>query len=129
PEASKGGERQRLGKYVVSKPVGALPLSALGSPHLDELLHNAESAASINKLRSVLHTVFAKAKKAGKWVGENPVASTERRKVAKRMYATLRAEEVPLLLAEIPDDWKSLFAAAVWTGMRRGGLLARRQAG
>src|SRR6266478_6777672 len=88
PEASRSGERQRLGKYVVSKPVGAVPLAALGSPHLDELLHNAESAgasaASVNKLRSVLHTVFSKAKKAGRWVGENPVASTERRKVARR---------------------------------------------
>src|SRR2546426_5026064 len=89
PEASRSGERQRLGKYVVSKPVGAVPLAALGSPHLDELLHNAESAgasaASVNKLRSVLHTVFSKAKKAGRWVGENPVASTERRKVARRI--------------------------------------------
>src|SRR3989441_3162576 len=70
PEASRSGERQRLGKYVVSKPVGAVPLAALGSPHLDELLHNAESAgasaASVNKLRSVLHTVFSKAKKAGR---------------------------------------------------------------
>ena len=35
-------------------------------------------------------------------MGENPVASTERRKVARRIYATLRAEEVPLLLAEVP---------------------------
>src|SRR2546426_11140189 len=89
PEASRSGERQRLGKYVVSKSVGVLPLAALGSPHLDELLHNAESAgasaASVNKLRSVLHTVFSKAKKAGRWVGENPVASTERRKVARRI--------------------------------------------
>src|SRR5437763_696492 len=131
PEASRSGERQRLGKYVVSKPVGALPLAALGSPHLDELLHNAESAgasaASVNKLRSVLHTVFSKAKKAGRWVGENPVASTERRKVARRIYATLRAEEVPLLLAEVPADWRPLFAAALWTGMRRGELFALRK--
>ena len=131
PEASRSGERQRLGKYVVSKPVGALPLAALGSPHLDELLHNAESAgasaASVNKLRSVLHTVFSKAKKAGRWVGENPVASTERRKVARRIYATLRAEEVPPLLAELPAEWRSLFAAALWTGMRRGELFALRK--
>src|SRR5438874_1331584 len=131
PEASRSGERQRLGKYVVSKPVGTLPLAALGSPHLDELLHNAESAgasaASVNKLRSVLHTVFSKAKKAGRWVGENPVASTERRKVARRIYATLRAEEVPLLLAEGPAEWRSRFAAALWTGMRRGELFALRK--
>src|SRR5207248_2195839 len=72
-------------------------------------------------------TVFSKAKKAGKWVGENPVASTERRKVAKRIYATLRAEEVPLLLAEVPAEWRPLFAAALWTGMRRGELFALRK--
>ena len=131
PEASRSGERQRLGKHVLSTAIGALPLSAIGSPHVDELLHSVEgagaSAASVNKLRSVLHTVFSKAKKAGKWVGENPVASTERRKVAKRFYATLRAEEVPLLLAEVPIDWRPILAAALWTGMRRGELFALRK--
>src|SRR5207253_5480564 len=131
PEASRSGERQRLGKHVLTTAVGALPLSAIGSPHLDELLHAVESAgasaASVNKLRSVLHTVFSKAKKAGRWVGENPAASTERRKVARRIYATLRAEEVPLLLAEVPAEWRPLFAAALWTGMRRGELFALRK--
>ena len=131
PDASRSGEQQRLRKHVLSAAIGALPLSAIGSPQLDELLHTVEagraSAASVNKLRSVLHTVFSKAKKAAKWVGENPVASTERRKVAKRVYATLRAEEVPLLLAEVPADWCPLFAAALWTGMRRGELFALRK--
>src|SRR5437764_13771745 len=51
PEASRS-ERQRLGKHVLSTPVGALPLSAIGSPHLDDLLHAVESAgasaASVN---------------------------------------------------------------------------------
>ncbi len=130
PEASKSGEWQCLGKHVLSTAAGSLPLAALGSPHLDELLHTAEragaSAASVNKLRSVLHTVFARAKKAGRWVGENPVASTERRKVARRIHATLRAEEVPLLLAQVPEKWLALFGAALWTGMRRGELFALR---
>src|SRR5438309_9583867 len=85
PDASRSGEQQRLRKHVLSAAIGALPLSTIGSPQLDELLHMVESAgasaASVNKLRSVLHTVFSKAKKAGRWVGENPVASTERRKV------------------------------------------------
>src|SRR6266481_1956891 len=131
PDASRSGEQQRLRKHVLSAAIGALPLSAIGSPQLDELLHTVEaggaSAASVNKLRSALHTVFSKAKKAGKWVGENPVASTERRKVAKRAYATLRGEEVPLLLAEVPPEWRPLFAAALWTGMRRGELFALRK--
>src|SRR5438270_516234 len=131
PEASKSGEQHRLRKHVLSAAVGALPLSAVGSPEIDELLHTVEAAgisgASVNKLRSVLHTVFSKAKKAGRWVGENPAASTERRKVARRIYATLRAEEVPLLLAEVPAEWRSLSAAALWTGMRRGELFALRK--
>ena len=131
PEPSRSCEQLRLGKHVLSTPIGALPLSAIGSPQIDELLHTTESAgvsaASVNKLRSVLHTVFSKAKKAGKWIGENPVASTERRKVPKRVYATLRAEEVPLLLAEVPPEWRPLFAAALWTGMRRGELFALRK--
>src|SRR5882724_3172021 len=131
PDASRSGEQQRLRKHVLSAAVGALPLSAIGSPQLDELLYTVEaagaSAASVNKLRSVLHTVFSKAKKAGKWVGENPAASTERRKTAKRVYATLRTEEVPLLLGEVPAEWRPLFAAALWTGMRRGELFALRK--
>src|SRR5207244_6806759 len=68
PEASRSGERQRLGKHVLTTAVGALPLSAIGSPHLDELLHTVESAgslgSSVNKLRSVLPTVFSKAQTA-----------------------------------------------------------------
>src|SRR3954468_8340503 len=60
-------------------------------------------------------------------VGENPVASTERRKVARRIYATLRAEEVPVLLAQVPADWLPIFAAALWTGMRRGELFGLRK--
>src|SRR3989454_11917044 len=65
PEASKSGEQQRLRKHVLSAAVGALPLSVIGSLQLDELLHTVESAgasaASVNKLRSVLHTVFSTA--------------------------------------------------------------------
>src|SRR5438270_10301422 len=55
PEASKSGERHRLGKHLLTTPIGALPFSAIGSPQIDELLHTAESAgvsaASVNKLR------------------------------------------------------------------------------
>src|SRR4051812_44677264 len=43
-EASRKGERLRLHKHVLSKELGALPLSALASPHLDELLHEMEDA-------------------------------------------------------------------------------------
>src|SRR4051812_2541753 len=72
PQASKSGERLRLRKHVLSAQIGALPLSVVGSLELDELLHTAEAAgtspASVNKVHSVLHTVFSKAKK-GRQVG------------------------------------------------------------
>lgn len=67
------------------------------------------------------------------WVGASgsslPSCSPTRaaRSVRRTWYATLRAEEVPRLLAEVPAEWRPLFAAALWTGMRRGELFALRK--
>src|SRR5437660_1505352 len=58
---------------------------------------------------------------------ELEVEARRHRNLARRAYATLRAEEVPPLLAELPAEWRSLFAAALWTGMRRGELFALRK--
>lgn len=71
----------------------------------------------MNKLRAVLHTVFSRAIKAQLWTGANPVAAVETRRVPRRAYATLRAEEVPVLLPHVPEDWRGVFAAALYTGM------------
>src|SRR5438067_13875115 len=38
PEASRSGEQLRLGKHVLCTPIGALPLSAIGSLQIEELL-------------------------------------------------------------------------------------------
>jgi len=87
--ASREGERQRLQKHVMSTAAGALPLSQVRSSVIEDLLHrmeaNGAAPGSVNKVRSLLHTAFARAKKAGRWAGENPVSETERRKVPKRV--------------------------------------------
>src|SRR6185437_12107208 len=63
-----------------------------------------------------------------RFVGPNPVADVPKRKVAHRLPDYLRPEEAVAVLAEIPTKWKCLFATALYTGMRKGELLALRKA-
>ena len=131
PEASRPDERLRLGRHVLASPLGAVLLRFVTPALLDDQLRAMERAgaapASVNKLRAVLHTVYSRARKAGRWTGANPVELVEVRRVPRRAYATLRAEEVPVLLANVPEDWRGLFAAALYTGMRKGELCGLRK--
>jgi len=63
----------------------------------------------------------------GLWSRPNPIDAVERRPEPKRAYITLRADEVPLLLAAVPDGWRPVFAAAVYTGLRKGELSGLRK--
>lgn len=69
-------------------------------PHAER----TSAPASVNKMRSLLHTVFSRAKKAGRWVGENPVSATERRKVPRRVYITLTPEQLAAILREVREE-------------------------
>ncbi len=51
-----------------------------------------------------------------------------KRKVPKRKPDFLRVHEVPLLLRALAPRWRPLFAAAIYTGLRKGELLALRKA-
>src|SRR5690606_25006868 len=68
-----------------------------------------------------------KAKKAGVWTGANPVEEVERRREPKRIYETVRAEEVDVLLAQVPAQWRDLFATAIYAGLRKGELFGLRK--
>jgi integrase len=81
----------------------------------------------VNGLRRVLHTVFARARREQLWAGANPIDEVEKRPEPKRAYVTLRADEVPLLLAAVPDAWRAVFATAVYTGLRKGELFGLRK--
>src|SRR5262249_47180335 len=74
-----------------------------------------------------LHTVFSRARRARIWMGPNPISDVERRKNPQKIRATLAAEEVPLVLFHVPDDWRDLFATAIYTGMRKGELFGLRR--
>ncbi len=82
---------------------------------------------SLNHLRRYLLSAFSCARRAGRFMGENPAAEVKRRKVPKRAPDYLRLEEVPLVLAALTQRWQPLFATAVYTGLRKGELLGLRK--
>jgi len=52
-------------------------------------------------------------RKDGLWSGPNPIDEVEKRPEPKRAYVTVRAEEASLLLAAVPEAWRTVFAAAL----------------
>lgn len=110
--------------------LGVVPLTKIDAARIESMIQaNAAdiSGQSLNHLRNAVSVVIDKAKKRGLWHGENPAHQVERRKVNRKAFETLRAEEVPLLLASLEPHWRSLFATAVFTGMRKGELLGLRK--
>ena len=132
PEASMARARSLFRVHVASHPVGSIRLPGVTSALLEAHLANRTKAglgpASINRLRGALRTVFSRARQAGLWAGPNPVADTEPRKVPRRLYDTLTAEEAARLLPHVPADWRGFFAAAVFAGLRKGECAGLRKA-
>ena len=131
PSASRYREEKRLQLHVKGSTLGRRQARAVTSVAIEQHLASMEKAgaapASLNKLRAILGCVFSRAIRAGVCTGPNPVASVERRKVPHRSYVTLRAEEIPLVLEQLPAQWRDLMSVALWTGMRKGELLGLRK--
>jgi len=74
PEPSRDIEERRLRKHVLAAPIAALPLARVRSSDLENLLADLErkgaAAGSVNKLRAILHAVFNRARRAGRWVAK-----------------------------------------------------------
>lgn len=126
---SMDSERPRLEKHVIRHSIGSEPLRAVTAEMLQAFFAKKRAdkelvaPASVNKLRGTLLSVFTDAKEAKLWGLANPLADVKRAEVPKnKKYPTLRAEEVPLVLAHVPDEWRDFFAAAVWWGLRKGEL-------
>lgn len=132
PEASRYRETNRLRRYIGEHPIGALPLARVTPAAIDERLYEMSRAGlsprSVNSVRRVLGTVFRRAIKAEKWHAANPIERVDPREVPKRAYETLRAEEVPLLLAAASPRWRGPFAVAIYTGLRKGEVMGLRRA-
>jgi len=131
PKGSLSREQSRLRKHVVSQPIGNVLVRQLTAGRIEDRIREMEvdgmKAVTVNGFRRVLNTIFVKAKRAGVWTGANPVEEVERRREPKRLYETLRAEEVDGLLAQVPDQWRDLFATAIYAGLRKGELFGLRK--
>jgi integrase len=124
-----------LAKHVFRHSFGATLLRAVRPATIETFLKDRERSglapASVNHLRGHLLVAFNAARRKADpplWSGPNPVADVPRRKVPVRVYETLKAEEVPGMLANTPAEWRNVFATAVWMGLRKGELLGLRKA-
>ena len=95
---------------------------------IERLLLDRETAgglapASVNHLRTTLSRIFEDNIRLGQFAGPNPVVGVKKRKVPSRLPNYLQHHEVRLLLDALPDRWNSLFATAIYTGLRKGELL------
>ncbi len=114
-------------KHIIGSPLGSLRLADVTPGKVDLFLVGRESVLSprsVNHLRGYLSRAFTMARRMERFPRQNPVADVPKRKVAKRLPDYLRPTEVPPLFASLRPKWKALFAAAIYTGMRKGELFA-----
>ena len=126
-----GTEDCGIRKHYAPSELGSMRLAAVRPAHIERFLQarTAEGLApqTVNHLRAHLHNAFTKAKKAGRWPGANPVADVDPRKVTLPPAEWLTADEVRAVLAVTEEPLRSLFAVAVYTGLRWGELAALRK--
>jgi integrase len=119
-----------LEKNVLAADIATVPLDDLTSGQIETFLQSRSDCLapqSLNHLRRFILTAFNCAKRAGKWDGENPATDVPRRRIPKRMPSYLSADEVPRVLEALEPRFRPLFAAAVYTGLRKGELLGLRK--
>ncbi len=129
--ASGNRSRSLLTKHLAGTELARQKLTTIRPSAIDEWLRSRDaelSARSINHLRCHLVRIFNRAKEAERFLGDNPAARTRSRKVPKRLPDYLRPHEVPQVFEALSPHHLPLFAAAVYTGMRKGELLALRKA-
>ncbi len=115
-----------IGKHLLSSQLASLTLAEVTSGHIETFLQERSTVLgpqSVNHLRRFLLSAFNRAKECGRWNGQNPAASVRRRKVPRRLADFLRVHEVPLVLAALLPHHRPIFAAAIYTGMRKGELI------
>ena len=109
--------------------LGRYPLRAVTPGRLQELVADLQadglSGKSINNFLVPVRKMFSDAVKWG-YLAVNPALGVERAKVSHQEMAALSPEQLRRLLAAVePDHWL-FFSTAVFTGLRRGELLALR---
>lgn len=131
PPRRQYNERKRLQRHVLDAEIGHTPVRHLTPDQIRAAIRDMErkglSPGTINRIRGALYTVFSKAPKS-MWAGTNPIAEVDALRVPKKLPATLKADEVAIVLPHVPEYWRGVVACAVYTALRKGevfGLLKR----
>jgi integrase len=112
-------------RHVIESPLGAKRLEHVRSGDVEQLLQAMEgdySAGTINHVRQFLVGAFNRAREAGKWLGTNPAEPVRTRRGTEQVGDILRPEELMPFMAALEPDQRPLFAAAIFTGLRKGEL-------
>jgi integrase len=113
-------------KHLIGSKLGCLLMVDVTPGKIEAFLQGKVDVCApqtLNHLRGYLSRAFSQARKTDRFRGPNPVTDVKKRKVPKSVPDFLRADEVPLVLAALSDRWRSLFATALYTGLRKGELL------
>lgn len=133
PERSRDIQRYQLGRHVQKSMLGVLPCSKVTpevlETHYQQMEKEGYAPATINKVRNMMNTVFATARKKAhrKYTGPNPVLDTEPRTVHKKRRPVLLFEEVERFLAQVPEAWRGFFSVAIYLGLRKGEIASLRR--
>ncbi len=131
PLASHVTNESAIRTHFLCSELAQLPLTAITAGRVEAFLQAKSREVSpqmVNHLRGYLSRAFNTARRADRYPGTNPVQDVRKRKVPKRKPDYLRPHEVPLLLRALDPRWRPLFATAIYTGLRKGELLALRKA-
>jgi len=132
-KASHANTSSAVRKHLLEHPIAGLTLAQVRPSHVETLIAEKSGEGglapqTVNHLRAFLSRAFNMALRRGWWAGSNPVTAVKKLRAPRRLAPDwLRQDEVPRVLAHLSDRWRPLFATAIYTGLRKGELLALRK--
>jgi integrase len=114
-------------RQILGTPLAEKPLQPVQPGDVEQVLQAMEgdySASTINHVRQFLVGAFNRAREAGKWLGANPAEPVRTRRGTEQVGDILRPEELAPFVAALEPDQRPVFAAAIFTGLRKGELCA-----
>jgi len=111
--------------HIIDSDLAGRPIERLSKGDIETLLQSKQGGLApqtINHVREFMVRAFNKASEADKWFGDNPAGLVKPRKVPDPHHDILTPEEViPFFTALSPGE-RPIFAAAIFTGLRKSEL-------
>ncbi len=117
-------------RHLLTSSLARIPLNAVTDTRVEAFLQEKErelAPQTVNHLRGFISRAFNAARKVGRYKGANPVALVAKRAIPRSVGDYLRTDEVPRLFGALDVRWHPLFAAALYSGLRKGELAGLRK--